>query len=212
MELKDFTKPIPQALLNIEDKNRANLFAWRGQFSPQLIECLLDAYCPPDAVVLDPFAGSGTVLYEAAAMGLSAFGFEINPSAWSFSKLYEFANVPLDEREATISELRGRIEEELPIILFSEDGLPMDVVEHKAILIGRLLSDNAKILFNALVVSLDIFNNQVTGDFIQNKLRALAELVRRLPYSVRQIKADLQDSRALPLRRQSVDFAITSPP
>lgn len=212
MELKDFTKPISQALLNIEDKNRANLFAWRGQFSPQLIECLLDAYCPPDAVVLDPFAGSGTVLYEAAAMGLFAYGFEINPSAWSFSKLYEFANVPFDEREATISELRRRIEEEFPIILFSEDRLPTDVVEHKTILIGRSLSDNAKILFNALVVSLDIFNNQVSGDFIQNKFRALAKLVRRLPYSVRQIKADLQDSRALPLRRQSVDFAITSPP
>lgn len=212
MNLKDFTKPIPQARLNIEDKNRSNLFAWRGQFSPQLIESLLDAYCPPNAVVIDPFAGSGTVLYEAAAMGLSAYGFEINPSAWSFSKLYEFANVPLDERETTISELRRRIEEEFPIILFSEDRLLMDVVERKTILIGRSLSDNAKILFNALVVSLDIFNNQLTGNFIQNKLRALAELVRRLPYSVRQIKADLQDSRALPLCSQSVDFAITSPP
>jgi hypothetical protein len=88
-ETKDFTKPVPQALLNIEEKNRTNLFAWRGQFSPQLIECLLAAYCPPNGVVIDPFAGSGTVLLESASMRLSAYGFEVNPSAWIFSKVYE---------------------------------------------------------------------------------------------------------------------------
>src|SRR3989339_1709508 len=91
--LKDFGRPVPQRLLDIEDKKRSNLFAWRGQFSPQLIECLLDAYCLPESVILDPFAGSGTVLFEAAAMSLSAYGFEVNPAAWSFSKLYEFANL-----------------------------------------------------------------------------------------------------------------------
>ncbi len=210
--MKDFTRPIPQELLNIEDKNRSNLFAWRGQFSPQLIECILDAYCPPAAVVLDPFVGSGTVLYEAAVLGLSAFGFEINPSAWSFSKLYEFSNVPSDARDAAILELRSRIEEEFPVTIFSNDTLPGDVVEQKIIRIERLISDNAKTLCNALVVTLDIYNNQITGDFVQGKFKALAELVRRLPYSVRQIKADLQDARALPLQNQSVDFVVTSPP
>ena len=127
--MKDFTKPIPQALLNIEEKNRSNLFAWRGQFSPQLIECLLDAYCLPDSIVLDPFAGSGTVLYEAAARSLSAFGFEINPSAWSFSKVYEFANMKPAEREAVIAELRSNVEHEFPFVLFSEDSVPVEAVE-----------------------------------------------------------------------------------
>ncbi len=87
--MNDFAIKLQPSLLNIEDKNRSNLFAWRGQFSPQLIEHLLDAYCQPGSVVLDPFAGSGTVLYEAAAMSLPAYGFEINPAAWCFSKLYE---------------------------------------------------------------------------------------------------------------------------
>jgi hypothetical protein len=35
--LKDFTRELSPKLLNIEDKKRSNLFAWRGQFSPQLI-------------------------------------------------------------------------------------------------------------------------------------------------------------------------------
>ncbi len=211
-ELKDFTKSVPQALLNIEEKNRTNLFAWRGQFSPQLIECLLAAYCPPSGVVIDPFAGSGTVLLEAASMNLAAYGFEVNPSAWIFSKVYEFSNIHFKAREASIAELRNRIEKEFPIMIFSDDQLPIDIVEQKIIRIGQSISDNAKILCNALVVMLDIYNKQVTGDLVQRKLRDLSELVQTLPYSANKIKADLHDARALPLRSQSIDFAITSPP
>lgn len=210
--MKDFTEPIPQALLNIEEKSRSNLFAWRGQFSPQLIECLLDAYCPPGSTVLDPFAGSGTVLYEAASMSLPAFGFEINPSAWSFSKVYEFANMELERREAVIAELRAIIEHEFPIVLFSDDVLCQEAVEERVIRIGESIDDGAKVLCNALVVLLDIFNNQITNDFVQSKFSALVDMVRKLPYSASPIKADLQDARSLPLGNQTIDFAVTSPP
>lgn len=210
--MKEFTEPVSQTLLNIEEKNRSNLFAWRGQFSPQLIECLLDAYCLPDSIVLDPFAGSGTVLYEAATMALPAFGYEINPSAWSFSKVYEFANMEIATREAVIWELRARIEHEFPIVLFSDDVLTEDAVEERVIRIGDSINDGAKVLCNALIVLLDIFNNQITNGFVQSKFMALADMVRRLPYSARPIKADLQDARSLPLDNQSIDFAVTSPP
>lgn len=211
-DLKDFTTPIPQALLDIEEKNRSNLFAWRGQFSPQLIEYILDAYCLPDSIVLDPFAGSGTVLYEAAAKSLSAFGFEINPSAWSFSKVYEFANMEPAMREVVIAELRHKIEDQFPFVLFADDNIPINTVEERVISIGQSINDGAKVLCNALVVLLDIFKNQITNGFVQGKFNALAAMVRKLPYSVRPIKADLQDARALPLDNQSVDFAVTSPP
>ena len=210
--MKDFTEPISQAFLNIENKIRSNLFAWRGQFSPQLIEYLLEAYCPPDSVVLDPFAGSGTVLYEAAKMHLPAFGYEIAPSAWSFCKLYEFANVPLAEREETILELSDRINAEFPIVIFHQVELSVEEIETRTICIGESLTERAKILFNALVVILDTYNNRVTSDFVQSKFTALTKLVRRLPYSDRQIKADLQDARSLPLQSSSIDFVITSPP
>ncbi len=211
-DLKNFTKPVPQSLLNIVEKNRSNLFAWRGQFSPQLIETLLDAYCPSGAIVIDPFAGSGTVLYEAATMGLTAYGFEINPSAWIFSKVYEFANMPHAAREVALAELHNKLKDEFPVLIFSDDHLPVEVVKQKIMNIEESLSDNAKILCNALIVTLDIYNNQITGDFVQSKFHALTELVRRLPYSERQVKADLHDARALPLKSQSIDFAITSPP
>ncbi len=210
--MKDFGKKIPETLINIEEKRRSNLFSWRGQFSPQLIECLMDAYCPPDSIVIDPFGGSGTVLYEAALMSLPAFAFEINPSAWIISKLYEFSNLDLEARDEVISEVRTVIDEEFPIVIFSDDELPIEVLEEKVMHILRSLSDRSKILFNALVVLLDIHNNLVSSNFFQSKFRSLTELIRRLPYSQQQIKADLQDARALPIPNQSVDFAITSPP
>ena len=210
--MTDFTEPVPQALLNIENKTRSNLFAWRGQFSPQLIECLLEAYCPPDSVVLDPFAGSGTVLYESAKMHLAAFGYEIAPPAWSFSKLYEFANVPPREREEPISELMDRIDAEFPITIFREAELSVEDVEIRTIRISESLGDRAKILFTALIVILDIYNNRVTSDLVQSKFVALTKLVRQLPFSALQIKADLQDARSLPLPSKSVNFAIPSPP
>jgi SAM-dependent methyltransferase len=210
--LKDFAQKLRPDLLNIEDKNRSNLFAWRGQFSPQLIEYLLDAYCHPDSVVLDPFAGSGTVLYEAAARSLPAYGFEINPAAWCFSKLYELTNTDREERRQTINELRESLSKEFPFILFADDQLDDNVVETKIASIGNLISDRAKILCNALVVLLDVYNNPITNSLVHGKFHTLAELVSRLPYTNRPIKADLQDARVLPLEAGSVDFAITSPP
>ena len=210
--MKDFTRELSPRLLNIEEKNRSNLFTWRGQFSPQLIHYLLDAYCLPGSVVLDPFAGSGTVLYEAAAMSLAAYGFEINPAAWCFSKIYEFANTSREERKQTLDELRRRIDDQFQIVLFSDDLLPADVVETKIISIGNSISDQAKILCNALVVLLDVYNNPITNNFVQAKFNALAKLVTKLPFSDQPVKADLQDARALPLEGESIDFAITSPP
>ena len=212
IKLRDFTETVPQMLLNIEDRTRSNLFNWRGQFSPQLIEYLLKAYCPPNSVVIDPFAGSGTVLCEAAKLHLTAFGYEITPSAWIFSKVYEFANVHPKGRDDVISELNDRIEAEFPVMIFSIYELSNREIEEKVVRIGESLSERAKILFNALIVILDIYNNCITGHFVQGKFATLAQLIRRLPFSDRQIKADLQDARALPLQDESVDFAVTSPP
>lgn len=70
MPLQEFDQLIPQTNLNIVEKIRSNPFVWRGQFSPQLIEVLLKAYCLPNSIILDPFAGSGTVLIEAGNLGL----------------------------------------------------------------------------------------------------------------------------------------------
>ena len=187
LDLKDFRKTVPQELLNIELKNRSNLFAWRGQFSPQLIECLLEAYCEPNSIILDPFVGSGTVLFEAATEQLSAYGFEVNPAAWCFSKLYEFSNISPSSRQESILELRQKIDDEFPVLMSVDEQLPPEILEEKIRRIGQSVNDTAKIFCNALIVSLDVFNNQISNDFVQSKFAILAKLVRGLPYSSRII-------------------------
>lgn len=82
--------------LDLRNRERTSLFPWRGQFSPDLVRLLLRAHEP--GRVLDPFMGSGTVLYEAARAGWDSAGSEINPAAFLFARLAEVAVLPELER------------------------------------------------------------------------------------------------------------------
>jgi DNA modification methylase len=48
-------------------------------FPPKLIEPMVLAGCPADGTILDPFAGSGTVLQVAVERGRNAIGIELKP-------------------------------------------------------------------------------------------------------------------------------------
>ncbi len=39
-----FDQPLDSAVLDIDNKNRANLLAWRGQFSPQFVQAIIESY------------------------------------------------------------------------------------------------------------------------------------------------------------------------
>ncbi len=73
---------ISQDILNINIKTRSNLFTWNGQFSPQFVQVILDKYAKDTFCVLDPFLGSGTVLYECLRKNISGFWVELNASAY----------------------------------------------------------------------------------------------------------------------------------
>lgn len=207
--MKEFDKPIPKEKLDIVDKTRSNLFAWRGQFSPQLIEVILNAYCLPDSIILDPFAGSGTVLLEAGVLELEAYGFEINPAAWILSKTYEFINDA--RRKEHINILRKLVDKEFPFRIFEHD----DEVKNLSGILKTIrgeLKQESKRIFDALVILLDVANNKVTNKFVQSKFAALANLIENLPYSNKEIIMGLSDARSLPLESDCIDFVATSPP
>ena len=46
---------LQQSRLDIIDRSRTSRLPWRGQFSPELIEYLLETVCPNASVVFDPF-------------------------------------------------------------------------------------------------------------------------------------------------------------
>jgi len=54
---------------------------WIAGFSSRFVRGTLQRYLGEQAVVLDPFAGVGTTLVEAALLGYDTLGFEINPYA-----------------------------------------------------------------------------------------------------------------------------------
>ena len=207
--MKEFHKPIPKERLDIIEKTRSNLFSWRGQFSPQLVEVILDAYCFPNSVILDPFVGSGTVLLEAGILEFEAYGFEINPAACILSKTYEF--ISDSKKKQAVKIIRELIDREFPFKIF-ENGSQIQNLAEKIDKIKVELDQEATKIFNTLIILLDIANNKITNDFIQLKFTDLVNTLESFPYSKNQIKVGLSDARSLPLENDKIDFIITSPP
>ena len=207
--MPDFDQPIPQEKLDIIEKNRANLFAWRGQFSPQLIETILTYYCPSNSVILDPFVGSGTVLLEASYLSLEAYGFEINPAAYIMSHTYEFIND--SQKKEVLKNLRNIIDQEFPLRIFEVSDQVENLVD-KLQNTRNMLPDRSKVLFDALVIILDVCKNKITQEFIQKKFSHLSNIITNLPYSQKTIRVGLSDARSLPLENNQIDFVVTSPP
>ncbi len=210
-----FNTPLPSSVLNIDAKSRSNLFPWRGQFSPQLVEAVLRAYAPANATVLDPFMGSGTVLVEAARLGMAAYGYEVNPSAYLLSRVYELCRLPVHERlrllnasESILRQVRPSAFE--PSLFWSKRGCGA-ASQTLSRRIRDTIDPRVRGLLEALVVLLDD-ERFVDDDTYARMWSKVCAVVSGLPYSRLGVRAWLGDARALDLPDNAVDFVLTSPP
>ena len=209
-------KTIPQSRLNIDNKERSNLFPWNGQFSPQLVEALLQTYANPNAFVLDPFLGSGTVLHEAGRLGHAAFGSEVNPAAFKMARVYSFLNVNSARRREVVREITDILQEVLP----DQPSLFIPAPKTPDAPIQELLADAAVsaedplclILFEALVVLLNFDDRALTSQAVLKAWENLRDTVLTLSFSDASIEAANCDARTLPLPEGRADLVITSPP
>lgn len=208
--MKDFNREVPQKLLDIVDKTRSNVFSWRGQFSPQLIETFLEFYCLPNSIILDPFAGSGTVLLEAGKSSLIAYGCEINPAALLMSKIYEFINEP--NKKDILNFLQQELEQEFPLRILIGHGEKIKNLEERILKIRNKLDRKTIILLEALIILFDLRAVEITNELIQRKFIDLSKIVENLPFSRKKIKVYFSDARYLPFEQDLIDFVITSPP
>lgn len=194
---------ISQGELDIDNKTRSNLFAWNGQFSPQFVEALLSHYAQDGDVVIDPFAGSGTTLCEAARKGISAYGMELNASAYYMAKTYELANKSLPKRKVLIDS----VEQILTSISKTDEILPT---------ITRAIQQNnpsaLSALLSTLIILIDLFNNELSISLLHTKWTGLKKTVLEIPFSTAQIKVDMGDSRKLGCNSGEATLLITSPP
>lgn len=91
------------------------LHEYKGRFNPQLVAFLLNYLgVRPDAIVFDPFCGSGTTLVESAIRGIGAVGVDINPLAVFISnaKLRALAT-PADELTTSLGHLLAAFDDSL---------------------------------------------------------------------------------------------------
>ena len=75
-------KNLTRSLVSFQaNKSRAvyRWFKYKEAFSAGLIEYLLSRYRVPAGVLLDPFAGSGTAMFVAGAVGMRSEGIELLP-------------------------------------------------------------------------------------------------------------------------------------
>jgi len=210
------TRTVHQDRLNIETKERSNLFPWNGQFSPQLIEAFLKTYAVPGSFVLDPFLGSGTVLHEAGRLGHATFGAEVNPAAFKMATVYRFLNESPTSRGKAIADAEERIHTLLPetASLFSAPRHSLEQPLHLVLAEQARLADEplCRCLLEALVVLLDYGDKELTAARVLTTWGKLRDKVIALPQATTCVQLANCDARRLPLPAGNVDVVVTSPP
>jgi len=187
-----------QSALNIDERVRTSVLPWKGQFSPQLIEYLLS--CNQGDKVLDPFCGSGTVLYECALMGRSAHGIDINPAAIALASFSSFCNVDHELRLKIINEARSVIFEEVD---------KMSSIKITVDLAKKLPND---IFYRSFLLS--TFGDKVEIDAarVYRQFDLFCKKLISLPITEKLINTNIGDGRFTGLPNNHFDLIITSPP
>lgn len=212
---------LDQDKLNVVHKQRSNVFNWKGQFTPEFIEYLLDCYSDDTCVIADPFSGSGTVLIEAVRKGLSCVGFEVNPSAYFMSKFYEYAMLTGKERQELYNNLRDSIDlylNELPanLMVYVDS---MDYRESYANMLSfskhiAQIVDSSLVPFMINVLFLCEKDKKLTlRESLNKNIIFIRDLFFSLPYSQNKVMVELEDARNFGHKYKNlVDLVITSPP
>lgn len=210
-----------QDKLDVNTKKRANLFNWRGQFTPEFVEYIIETFnCTSDSVVLDPFAGSGTVLIESALKGISSVGFEINPAAFQMANFYKYTSLDLKDRQNLVMSIESKLAPALdqlncqPLYIDSKDYRN----SYKNLIgfakyIKSECSENELPYFMNMLFNSEKDKKLTLKDSISKSFSYFRNALYGLPYTNADITVHHQDARkAGELYENQVDLILTSPP
>ncbi len=84
-----------------------NLYPYKGKFYPRIVRTLINSFgLKEDALILDPFNGSGTTTHEASLMGIRSVGVDITPMGVMLARLKdELPFLPEGALELSVSDL-----------------------------------------------------------------------------------------------------------
>lgn len=103
-------------------KSIHGIYPYRGKMSPFDAEQII-TQLPKNKKILDPFCGSGTILYEAQKHGMETYGVELNPLAYTISNAKVNTNVDkeyvINKSEELINKAQSDLEngniKEMPV-------------------------------------------------------------------------------------------------
>lgn len=212
---------LSQDKLDVLTKKRSNLFNWRGQFTPEFVEYILQTFTKKGDFVLDPFSGSGTVLQEAARLDLKATGIEINPAAYAMSKFFTFCCLPCQDRHDYCNTFEVKLNIRLSNLngqkVYSENSdyrLAYANLLDFAGKFGKTLTDKQeRILLLNLLFQSEKDKGLTLKDSIYKSFRYVKNAMLGLPCAEQPINALLKDSRSAGDElKNEVDLILTSPP
>lgn len=210
-----------QDRLDVVEKTRSNTFNWRGQFTPQLVDYLLEEFAPEASAVIDPFCGSGTVLLESASRDLAAYGIELNPAAYAMAKFSTLSALSLKQRRAFCSEVEAHIDH--TAIEFGD--LPLwgsaphfrekarSFLDFSRALLERCETKRQILLATLVLFEAESVRNGNLTSAVRFGFRKLSEQLLGLPHFTFVPQVFLCDARiAHKIVKAECDFLITSPP
>lgn len=212
---------LSQDKLNVTAKKRSNLFNWRGQFTPEFVEYILQTFTKQGGFVLDPFSGSGTVLQEAARLDLRATGIEINPAAYAMSKFFTFCNLSYADRHDYCNNFELKLNTHLSRLngqkVYCENADYRLAYANLLLFAERfsqtLTDKQERVLLLNLLFQSEKDKGLTLRDSISKSFQYVKNAILGLPFTEQPINALLKDSRMAGEEYQNeVDLILTSPP
>lgn len=145
---------------------------YKGKFHPKMVRALLNYIYPHDnGIILDNFAGSGTLLVEAEYLGLKSLGVEINPLSVLMSNVKcNSIRIPLEKLKMSIRKYLNMVKSEIKHLEKISSGQLL-LVESK-LNISKIKAEAKKLL-----KSLEKINKFKNRDLIIQKIIVARELL-----------------------------------
>jgi tRNA G10 N-methylase Trm11 len=197
------------------------IYPYKGKFHPQMIRALLNILkLEANETVLDPFIGSGTTAVEAQLLGINCIGIDVSPLSILQSKVKTESIYVIDEikrlrEEAKASfKLSNRVDtlivEETVAKGYSEflNSINDDERVRNFYLMAKLVAISDRARRGRDIVQSFIKNLELMISSVDDYERAARELNLQLG----NVDVREGDARRLPLKDESIQGIITSPP
>jgi tRNA G10 N-methylase Trm11 len=187
------------------------MYPYKGKFHPQMIRAALNIIgLEAGETVLDPFVGSGTTALEAQLLGVNCIGLDASPLCVLQSKVKTASHEVVGNIRAYCEEL-PRLEHAgitLKEVALNPVPSTADQRVQDFFQLAKLiaLSDSVrrrKDLTSAFVSRTKLMTQSIID---------YDDISRELGLSLGRVVIERGDARALPLRDNSIDGVITSPP